>query len=79
MLFAGDETLTSAIATWEFGGYCIPRGWNIQDRIAQTHKDEEIYPQSDRFDPDRFAPDRSADKQASFGYIPFPHPIPAMV
>ena len=60
-----------AIETFEFGGYRIPKGWNVQYQIAQTHKDEEIYPQSDRFNPDRFAPDRSIEKQASFGYIPF--------
>ena len=59
------------IQTFEFGGYRIPQGWNVQYQIAQTHKDEEIYPESDRFDPDRFAPNQSADKQASFGYIPF--------
>ena len=60
-----------AVATFEFGGYRIPKGWNLQYQIAQTHKDEEIYPESDRFDPERFAPENSADKQASFGYIPF--------
>lgn len=60
-----------AIQTFEFGGYRIPKGWNIQYQIAETHQDEEIYPLSDRFDPERFAPNKSADKQASFGYIPF--------
>ena len=60
-----------AIETFEFAGYRIPQGWNIQYQIAQTHKDEEIYPESDRFDPDRFDPKQPADKQASFGYIPF--------
>ncbi len=60
-----------AVATFEFGGYRIPKGWNLQYQIAQTHKDDEMYPKSDRFDPDRFAPEHSADKQASFGYIPF--------
>ena len=60
-----------AVETFEFGGYRIPQGWNIQYQIAQTHKDEEIYPESDRFDPDRFDPKQPADKQASFGYIPF--------
>ena len=60
-----------AIETFEFGGYRIPKGWNLQYQIAQTHKDEDIYPKSDRFDPERFAPDAPADKQASFGYIPF--------
>ena len=61
----------SAVETFEFGGYRIPKGWTVQYQIAQTHKDEAIYPQSDRFDPERFNPDRPADKQASFGYIPF--------
>jgi retinoid hydroxylase len=60
-----------AVKTFSFGGYRIPKGWNIQYQIAQTHQDEEIYPESDRFDPDRFAPDQLADQQASFGYIPF--------
>ena len=60
-----------AIQTFEFDGYRIPQGWNIQYQIAQTHRDEELYPESDRFDPERFAPDNSVDKQASFGYIPF--------
>ena len=60
-----------AIETFEFNGYRIPQGWNIQYQIAQTHKDEDIYPESDRFDPDRFDPQQPADKQASFGYIPF--------
>ena len=60
-----------AIATFEFGGYRIPEGWIVQYQIAQTHKDEDLYPESDRFDPERFAPGRLADKQASFGYIPF--------
>ncbi|MEM8832170.1 MAG: cytochrome P450 [Cyanobacteria bacterium P01_G01_bin.19] len=61
----------SAIETFEFKGYRIPKGWMVQYQIAQTHKDEEIYPESDRFDPERFNPENPADKQASFGYIPF--------
>ena len=60
-----------AIATFAFDGYRIPQGWNIQYQIAQTHKDEDLYPESDRFDPDRFNSENPADKQASFGYIPF--------
>ncbi len=59
------------LQTFEFSGYRIPQGWNIQYQIAQTHKDEAVYPESDRFNPERFAPDQPADKQASFGYIPF--------
>jgi cytochrome P450 len=60
-----------AIATFEFAGYRIPQGWNIQYQIAQTHQDKDLYPESDRFNPERFAPNNSVDKQASFGYIPF--------
>ena len=60
-----------AIQTFEFAGYRIPKGCNIQYQIAQTHKDEDLYPESDRFNPDRFDPENSVDKQASFGYIPF--------
>jgi retinoid hydroxylase len=60
----------SAIATFEFAGYRIPKGWNIQYQIAQTHQDQDLYPESDRFNPDRFAPNNSVDK-SSFGYIPF--------
>ncbi|MGL5939730.1 MAG: cytochrome P450 [Waterburya sp.] len=59
------------IETFEFGGYRIPKGWVVQYQIAQTHKDKELYPESDRFNPERFAPNQAADKQASFGYIPF--------
>jgi cytochrome P450 len=59
-----------AIATFEFAGYRIPKGWNIQYQIAQTHQDQELYPESDRFNPDRFAADNLVDK-SSFGYIPF--------
>ena len=57
------------IETFEFGGYRIPKGWTVQYQIAQTHKDNEIYQQSDRFDPDRFSAARAEDKQKSFGYI----------
>ena len=60
-----------AIDTFEFAGYRIPQGWTIQYQIAQTHQDEDLYPESDRFDPERFARDNAVDKQASFGYIPF--------
>ena len=66
-----DGGFREAIATFEFAGYRIPKGWNIQYQIAQTHQDQDLYPESDRFNPDRFAPDVSVDKQASFGYIPF--------
>ena len=60
-----------AIQSFELNGYRIPQNWAVQYQIAQTHKDHEIYPESDRFDPERFAPERQEDKQKSFSYIPF--------
>ncbi len=59
------------IKSFEFGGYRIPQGWTISYQIAPTHKDPELYPDSDSFDPERFSPEKAADKQKSFGYIPF--------
>ena len=34
-------------------------------------RDDDLYPEIDRFDPERFNSEQSAEKQASFGYIPF--------
>lgn len=59
------------IESFEFNGYLIPQGWGIQYQIKQTHKDGEIYQDSESFDPDRFSPERAEDKQKSFSYIPF--------
>ncbi len=60
-----------AIQSFELNGYRIPKDWGVQYQIAQTHKDSEIYPESEVFDPDRFAPQRQEDKQKTFSYIPF--------
>jgi cytochrome P450 len=57
--------------SFEFNGYQVPQGWSVQYQIAQTHKDREIYPDGDRFEPERFSPEKAEDKQASFAYIPF--------
>ncbi|MBD2578205.1 cytochrome P450 [Oscillatoria sp. FACHB-1406] len=60
-----------AIAPFEFNGYRIPQGWQIQYQILQTHKEADLYPDSEQFDPDRFSPENSPEKQKNFGYIPF--------
>ncbi len=59
------------VESFEFEGYQIPQNWLIQYLITETHKDPQLYPEAQRFDPDRFAPNQEADKQANFGYIPF--------
>ena len=59
------------IESFAFSGYQIPEGYTIQYQIAQTHQDQNIYTEKDKFDPDRFSVERQEDKQANFAYIPF--------
>jgi cytochrome P450 len=53
-----------------FGGYAIPKGWDVFYQIQETHQDPNTFPQPDRFDPNRFELDRAEDKKA-FSHIPF--------
>ncbi|MEH2457556.1 cytochrome P450 [Nostoc sp.] len=59
------------IEACEFGGYLIPKGWNVHYQIQETHQDQNIYTEPERFDPQRFAPERAEDKQKVFSHIPF--------
>ncbi|MEM7531228.1 MAG: cytochrome P450 [Chloroflexota bacterium] len=43
------------VKPFEFNGYYVPTGWQVQYNIAGTHIDEDNYPDVDRFDPERFA------------------------
>jgi len=58
----------TVINACEFGGYEIPKGWNLLSGITQTHQDSQLYPEPDRFDPDRFSLERSGKP---FSYVPF--------
>lgn len=60
-----------AIEEFEYNGYYIPKDWTVQYQILQTHKQPEIFPDCEKFDPDRFSPENMADKQKNFGYVPF--------
>ncbi|NER27676.1 MAG: cytochrome P450 [Symploca sp. SIO1C4] len=59
------------IEPFEFNGYFIPKGWIVQYQIIQTHKDREIYQDSESFSPERFAAETTQEKQKAFAYIPF--------
>jgi len=58
----------TVINACEFGGYEIPKGWNVLSGITQTHQDSQLYPEPERFDPDRFSLERSPKP---FSYVPF--------
>ncbi|MFM7423437.1 MAG: cytochrome P450 [Elainella sp.] len=62
------------VESCEINGYQIPQGWLVLYQINGTHKDDQLYPEPERFDPERFSPknlqQQSADRQ-KYGYLPF--------
>lgn len=50
------------IKPFEFNGYHVPKGWQLQYNILATHLDGEIYPQPDDFNPDRFDSQQKGQK-----------------
>ncbi|MCI54707.1 cytochrome P450 716B1-like, partial [Trifolium medium] len=38
----------------EYGGYIIPKGWQIFWVTSMTHMDNNIFPEPSKFDPSRF-------------------------
>ncbi|MDM9381508.1 cytochrome P450 [Chlorogloeopsis sp. ULAP01] len=63
----------------EFGGYSIPKGWDVYYQIPETHQDSQVYTHPEQFDPERFSSERfskgdatrTQDKQKLFSHIPF--------
>ncbi|XP_058742966.1 cytochrome P450 716B1-like [Vicia villosa] len=64
-IFGGIRKATTDI---EYGGYIIPKGWQIFWVTSMTHMDNKIFPEPSKFDPSRF------ENQAStppYCYVPF--------
>ncbi|GIY15069.1 cytochrome P450 4V2 [Caerostris darwini] len=51
-------------------GYSIRKGATCVAFTNLLHRDEEVFPNPEKFDPDRFLPENSATRN-SFAYIPF--------
>ncbi|GFY67265.1 cytochrome P450 4V2 [Trichonephila inaurata madagascariensis] len=51
-------------------GYTIPKGSNCFILISSLHKDKEVFPDPEKFDPDRYLPENFA-KIPEYAYIPF--------
>ena len=50
--------------------YVFPAGSNMYIPIIHLHKDPDVWPEPEKFDPDRFLPDEVA-KRHRCSYIPF--------
>ena len=52
------------------GGWDVSRGGNVFTSPWVTHRDPEIWPEPERFDPERFSPD-AVEARHRFAYFPF--------
>ncbi|GLJ25597.1 hypothetical protein SUGI_0490380 [Cryptomeria japonica] len=50
----------------EFGGYAIPKGWQLFWAASSTHMDEEIFTEPNKFDPSHFS-----TRLPPYTFIPF--------
>lgn len=58
-----------ALKDIEYGGYLIPKGWQIFWATHMTHMDNNIFEEPTKFDPSRF--ENQASSIPPFCYIPF--------
>lgn len=47
------------VKPFDFQGYHIPAGWQVQYNIVRTHYDETVYTNPEQFDPGRFDPSQA--------------------
>nr|XP_019552168.2 cytochrome P450 4c3-like [Aedes albopictus] len=59
--------LTESVTT---GDYTIPAGTNAVIVVYQLHRDPEVFPNPDKFNPDRFLPENTQGRH-QYAYIPF--------
>ncbi len=59
------------VKPFEFNGYHVPAGWQLQYSIVTTHRLPDVYPEPEKFDPDRFSPERQEHKKRPFRLIGF--------
>ncbi|GFU27688.1 cytochrome P450 4c3 [Nephila pilipes] len=51
-------------------GYTVPKGSTCALLIYFLHRDKDVFPEPEKFDPDRFLPENYV-KIPEYGYIPF--------
>lgn len=62
--FSGRDVVAP---TYELGEWVLPQGFSILVSLLQMHRDPEVYPDPERFDPERFLD----DKPNTYSWVPF--------
>jgi cytochrome P450 len=62
--FAGRHV---AVPTYELGEWRLPQGYSILVSLLQLHRDPNVYPDPERFDPQRFLD----EKPNTYSWVPF--------
>jgi cytochrome P450 len=58
-------------APMTIGGWDLPAGTLVGPSIYLTHRNADVWPDPDRFDPDRFAEGGRRDKVSPYAFFPF--------
>ncbi|CAK9141247.1 unnamed protein product [Ilex paraguariensis] len=59
----------TALKDTTFGGYVIPKGWQVLSVTHSTHMDKDIFDNPMEFDPSRF--ENSSKRISPYTYVPF--------
>ncbi|KAE8125582.1 hypothetical protein FH972_020365 [Carpinus fangiana] len=68
MVPPGFGGFRKALKDIEYGGYLIPKGWQIFWAMPMTHMDSNIFPEPSKFDPSRFENKASVPP---YSFVPF--------